>query len=490
MRNSKIEKETGVNFDYILALKSTDAGLSVEKIDIPRNEDLIEELLEMYENTHYDASDMHRRAKRAISTTGYTYPFCLGNNYYDSYIDDIAFPDFDTYQYRVTLMDKMSHIDNSLKRGYIDFAKKLQGQLNAYIKKTKEEYLKQILPYTYSSDYNNALRANFVKEKYKIFSSEIHGRFTYETIINDDLKIITRTNFCYGSSTYFQIIVTYKGIELLPYGEWVKYYYAGYNSIMRFTRQYICVRASWAYAFDFIVAFVNKAIEDPDKFVREEVLSEVNTLMDGLEEIFQMSDEEFEKRLDVKHIDEDDTRYIGISSARHANERERQYYKIKKKECAMVYKMEKISGAIHFIKNLKNISELIPEVENSINRIIELNKIIYPEVIAAIPPVNEEIVNLTRELRKIEQKYKQKEKQFDYYKKRLDNFKKELIGDGRKLQEIEQEFKEKNPQYEILAYETNELWQEQNKYLTLINDREAVKKRLTSYKELIETINN
>ena len=48
------------------------------------------------------------------------------------------------------------------------------------------------------------------------------------------------------------------------------------------------------------------------------------------------------------------------------------------------------------------------------------------------------------------------------------------------LEELENRFKENNPRYEILTKETNELWQKQNKYLTLINDRESVKKRLDS----------
>lgn len=443
----------------------------------------------MYENTYYNASDMHNRA-RAILCNGHTYSFCLGHSYYDSFIDDISFPVFDAHEYRNTLIDKKNHIANLFKRGDTDYADKLQNRLNASIKRTKEEYLKQILPYIYSSDYDHALRTNLIKEKYKIFSSEIHGRFTYETIINEDLKILTRTNFCYGSSSYFQIIVKYKDIELLPYGEWVKYYYAGYNSIMRFTRSFFCIRDSWTYALDFIVAFVNKAIKNPDEFVREDILSEVNTLMVGLEEIFQMNEDEFGTRLDVKHIDDDDDRYIGISSARHANERERQRYKIKKKECAMVYKMEKISGAIYFLNNLKRISMIIPEVENSINRIIELNKNIYPDVVAAIPPVNIEITNLTCELQKIERLYKQKYKQLEYYNKRLDNIKKRHIVTGRTFQEIEQDFKQKNPQYEILAQETNKLRQERNEYLTLINDREGIKKRLTSYKDLIEKMNS
>ena len=366
--------------------------------------------------------------------------------------------------------------------------KKLQSQLNAFIKKSKEEYLKCILQYIYSYDYSNTLRQYKVKEKYKIFSSEIHGRFAYETVVNDELKILTRTNFCYGSSSYFHIIVKYKDIELLPLSEWVKYYYAGYNSIMRYTRSYFCQRESWKYAMEFLESFVNRAIENPDEFVKNDVLLEVNGLMAGLEEIFLMTEMEFEKRLDVKHIDDDDIRYIGISSARHANDCERQNYKIKKTESAMIYKMEKISGALHFLNNLKSISTIIPEVESSISRIIELNKTIYPEIIEAIPPIELEIKNLSRELNKIKRKYNQKEQQLDYLKKRLENIKNKSFGSGKDTKQVEEKFKSNNPQFEILTKEIDELWQEQNKYLTLIHNREDVKKRLSSYKELIEKV--
>lgn len=146
---------------------------------------------------------------------------------------------------------------------------------------------------------------------------------------------------------------------------------------------------------DFLERFVNKAIENPDEFVKIDVIYEVNSLMDGLDEIFHMTDNEFEKRLEVNHIKEDEDRYIGISSARHANERDREYYKIRKSESAMIFKMEKISGALHFLNNLKSISEIIPEVNDSISRIIELNNLIYPNIIEAIPPISLEIKDLT-----------------------------------------------------------------------------------------------
>lgn len=486
MTDSKIEKEVGVNFDYILALKLDNGILSVEKIDIARHNGWIDEMIKMYEDIHCDASDMFHRAQCLIQDNGDTYPFCLGHQYYESYVDDVAFPILDTYQYRTKINECLNHITRCFQKGYTAYASRLQFKLNAEIKRTKEEYLKQILSYIYSYDYNNTLREHNFQGKDTFFSSEIHGRFTYETIVNKDLKILARTNFCYGSSTYFHIIVKYKNVELLPFGEWVKYYYAGYNSIMQYTRSYICIRDSWRYAMDFLELFVNKAIENPDEFVKKDVIYEVNSLIEGLNEIFHMTDDDFEKRLEVRHIAEDEDRYIGISSARHANEKEREYYKIRKSESAMIFKMEKISGALYFLNNLKSISAIIPEVDESINRIIELNNLIYPNIVEAIPPISLEIKNLTCELHKIEREYNQKEKRLEYYKDRLEDIKKKST--GVELCQIEQRFKEDNPQFEILTNETEKLWHEQNKLLTRINDRGGIKKRLSSYKELIEKV--
>lgn len=356
MNRLKKEKETGINFDYILALKSNEGTLSIDKIEISRQNSLIDKLFEMYESSYYDASNMHNLARNSFWSIDDIYPLCLGYSYNASYIDDITFPELNVAEYHKEINDKKFHISNCYKNGYIDYANRLQGQLNHFIKQSKEYYLKHILQYIYAYDYNNTLMQSNIQKKYKIFSSEIHGRFSYETIVNEDLKILTLTNFCYGSSSYFHIIVKYKDIELLPLSEWVKYYCAGYNSIMRYTRSYYCVRESWEHAMHFIEGFVNKAIKNPYEFVRNDVLLEVNHLMDGLEEIFHIKQDNFKKILDVNHIDDDDKRYIGISSARHANEQDRQYYKIKKSECAMIYKMEKISGAINFLNNLKKIS--------------------------------------------------------------------------------------------------------------------------------------
>ena len=486
MKDSEIEKKQGVNFDFILALKSEDGVLSVEKIDITRNDKLIDGLIEKYYNSKYDAADVYKYAKRLIPTC-YTYPLCLKYNYYDSFINDVVFPELNVYEYRKKINRQKENIAKVLKREHRKAYERLKAQFDEFVRSTKKFYLKNIVSYIYAYDYNRTLIMNSVKDKYRMFSSEIHGRFTYETVVNEDLKIVTNTNFCYGNSSYFHVIVKYKDIALLPYGEWVKYYYAGYNAIMRYTRSYPCCRESWIYAMNFIKEFVNKAINDPDEFVKKDIALEVETLMSGLEEIFKMRDVEFERLLKVQRVAEDDVRYIGVSSSRHANEQDREYYKIRKTECAMIYKMEKISGALHFLNGLKSISTIIPGVEDAINRIVDLNNSIYPDIINAIPPISQEIDNLTHEYQKIESLYKKKNIDLEPYENRLNDLKKRYVVKKFYFERILPEFMRDNPQYEILIKEANEVRRKMDEYSSLIHDRERVIKRLSSFRKLIET---
>ena len=482
--SNTIEIKEGTNFDYILAISENENGLKINKIEIIRHNTLIKNLIEKCNNDNIDVVDLDYYLKQNLTYKDKEFPFCLGHNYHDHYIDDVTFPKYDTKTFSHNISKIESQLKNAQERKLDTKVRELENKLIKYHQKEKKEYLKKALTYIYSFDYNQALKSNKVEEKYKIFSSEIHGRFSYNTDVNDDLKITTRTNFCYGSSSYFHIIVKYKDIELLPYSEWVKYYYAGYNEIMRFTRSYPCHRASWNYAMIFLVEYINNALIDPVSFINNEVMSEVNGLLLGLEEIFLLDENKFKEKLDVKHIEDDDIRYIGISSARHANESEHEYYKITPYECAMIFRMEKISGALHFLKSLNKLSDIYNDVQTVINRILELNSLIYPEVNNAIPPIELEINDLKRALQPIERTYNYKSKQVTRLEKQLERLLSKSEFSKRK--EVETLFKKRNPQFEILLKQTQSLWLDINKYQNLINNREKIANRLNSFKSLIE----
>ncbi len=480
----EIKKKEGVNFDYILTISESKENLMVNQIEIDRHNALIDNLIDMYHNTNYDVEDMDRYAKRKIIIRDQEFPFCLGHNYRDHYIDDVTFPKYNTKTYFQNISKLELQLENARKRGYDAKVRELEKKLIKYNQKEKELYLQKALTFIYSLDYNHALKSNKIEKKYKIFSSEIHGRFSYNTDVNEDLKITTRTNFCYGSSSYFHIIVKYKDIELLPYSEWVKYYYAGYNEIMRFTRSYPSHRESWHNVMKFLVRYINNALTDPDSFVKNEVMSEVNGLLSGLEEIFLLDENKLSEKLDVKHIEDDDVRYIGISSARHANESEREYYKITPNECAMIFRMEKITGALHFLKSLNKLSNIYKDIQTVINRILELNNFIYPDVNNAIPPIEQEIKDLKRVLLPIERAYNYKSKQLNRFEERLERLLSKSEFSKRK--EVETLFKKRNPQFEILLKETHNLWLKINKYQNRIDNREKIVNRLYSFKKLIE----
>lgn len=500
-----IEIGEGVNYDYILAIEDTDSVLKVVRIPICRNERLVNELIGMCDDIECDVDDMYYAVSSSMRRK-YDYPhdtplkYCFGHKYSDSYITDIKLPDLKEYKKTLASKDnaifrKKEEINNlpsnvtanipEILEAKQQKLQQLKDDRQKFISKQKQEYLKGFISLIYALDYDKTLYDNNVEQIFQAYSSDIHGHENYFSKINDDLQIKIHSNFCYGSSSRLYIIVTYKGIKLSPYSEWVKYYYAQYDEIINYTRSFVCKRSSWQHCFDFVTSFSNKAIKDPDAFVREEVLYEVNGLISGLEEIFNMNDSFFINELNVSHIAEDDDRYIGISSARHANKHDQNRYTIKPSECSMIFRMEKICEALYFLTGLQKLSAIYDEVQIAIDRIIEMNRQIAPEVDKALPPIKPEIEALKRLHRIVEKEWKAKEKQLSRLYEQLN---KRLSATYLQPQknDIEIQFKQTHPLFEKLKVEVEKLSREVCELEQKIENRENLKKRLESYQELIK----
>ncbi|MDE5608501.1 MAG: hypothetical protein K2I64_06175 [Muribaculaceae bacterium] len=494
------KKRTGVNYDFILSLQNENGKIIVVKYPIIRHSNEIARAIEYLNDENADASDIYNALHRCLFA--HEYDYCLNHEYSDSNIAPIKVS-FYNYEYASNLNTKITSLIESKVRQLSQEEKNNRNklleirqlawkQMYRQIRKDKEQFLNMALPYVYANDYEDTLILNRIKERSIVFSHERHGddrhkkykENSIEHKVNNDISIKVETNFCYGMSSYFHVIVIYKGIALLPYSEWVKYFYARYNCIMRYTRTYRCIRESWIYALNFLEGFINKAIENPDEFVKEDILSEVNGLMVGLEEIFRLNNDEFEKRLDIRHLDEDDDRYIGISSARHATEQEREDYKIKKSECAMIYKIEKISGALYFLDNLRKLKEIYSEISDVIERIIEMNRVILPDVEKAIPPIKEEINELNNKIDTLKNHLKSYENAFE----RLDKQLYQLLDRAKTKEErnkIEENYKQRNPRYEELRKIINDLYSNIYSLKKNIKEREKIQKNLLDYKTLI-----
>ena len=492
--------KNGVNYDYIVALINRGDKVAVEKFAINRHYQEMARALELLEDKTADACDVYNAISKCLFSNLYTY--CLAHEYTDSYISPINPVDFDYFNYRKLLNEAIElRVANKLKRlpkdaqnnrRKIEEAHKSAWEDLYYkIYKRKKILVDAALPYIYAYDYENALINYNIAENSIIFSHERRGdqrnnKFRENNIehkINDDISVKISTNFCFGSSSYFHVTVIYKGIALLPYSVWVRYYYAGYSQLLGCTRSYQRNRENWLNCMNFLEKFINSALKDPDSFIHDEVMYEVNGLIERLEEIFSYDEEKFKNELSVKESPGDE-RYIGIINAWHALERDEQQYKIAPKEISMIYKMEKISGALRFLDSLRKIKEIYAEVSDVIERIIEMNRLIYPQVEAAIPPIEQEIKKLNSELLPLVRRLNSCELSFDRIDNKLQIRLKRVFDEEEKIK-IKEVFEKNNPKYIKLRDLIDNLRSKKVDLENKIRKREEALTKLNSYKSLI-----
>lgn len=496
----ELKKRTGVNYDYILALQKDGERVKVVKYPIKRHNREIDLAIERYEDESCDADDVYLAVWRCLYSDSYSY--CLAHEYTSTYIDDIKPVKFDASEYRTTLREIIKREVN-YKLKWLSNAEKINPEtikaiecevrkrLYPKIKKSKEILLSASLAYIYALDYDDALTSNKIEQDCIVYSSERHGDgrdrnkigYHAEHKINDDLSVRVETNFCYGSSTYFSVVVTYKGIDLLPYSVWVHYYYAGFVHLLKYTRSYVRERNSWHMCMNFLETFINSAIDSPENFIHNEVMREVNGLIDGLHRIFNLNQEDFDKEIKVKERPGDE-RYIGILGARYANESDENKYVITAQEVSMIYRMEKVSGALRFLDSLRKIKEIYSEVSDAIDKIIEMNQQLYPEVESAIPPVENEIKKLNEELAPLNRRLNVCEVSYEKLQKKLDR---NLLNvtDSEKIKEIKERFDKFNPSYQKLSEEIDLLRLKINELNNKVFKREAVLRSLNQFKSLI-----
>ena len=496
----ELKKRTGVNYDYILGLKMDGVRVKVVKYPIARHNKEIDLAIERYENEIYGADDVYNAVWGCLFSR--SYPYCLAHEYTNTYIKEIQPVNFDVREYRKLLQDlitrevnyKLRWLSNSERTSrdrISEIESEVRKRIYPEIKKIKENLLNQALAYIYAYDYDNTLNSNNIEQECIVYSSERHGDgrgknkigYHSEHKINDDLSVIVKTNFCYGGSTYFSVVVKYKDIELLPYSVWVHYYYAGYAHLLKYTRSYKHNRNSWHECLNFLETFINSAIDNPENFIHSEVMHEVNGLMEGLKKIFTQTVKDFEKDIKIKERPGDE-RYIGILGVRYATEADETEYTITPNEISMIYRMEKISGALRFLDSLRKIKEIYCEVSDAFDEIIIMNKKIYPEVQSAIPPVENEIKKLNKELSPYNKRLNLCELRYKKLQDKLNNSLKNIY-DTNKIKEITERFERFNPSYKQLESEIKLLQEKVNLLTTKIYKREAVLKRLNQYKSLI-----
>ena len=137
-----------------------------------------------------------------------------------------------------------------------------------------------------------------------VYSHRISGWSNPEYKITDNLRQQVKTNFGYGSVSYFYSLITFKNIQITPFSEWIDYRYSNFSEVIRYTRSFrsrVLVldrnnkpwyyktkidNSYWHNAIEFTKNAANLSLTNEEEFVEKYIISECENLVNGLEKFY------------------------------------------------------------------------------------------------------------------------------------------------------------------------------------------------------------
>lgn len=385
-----------INKDYIgVVSELANKKMSYTQVLIEnKHKGLISILNDMIDNPNKTVLDLQTHFTKEFRQADHQefYNFCYPYAYNSSYIGGIHYPKIYSYdEYKTAISDYKISLQSRNVQGNIELMVKTE------ICNKKKSFYNQVNRYISAYYFSKKLLELKSNPANKMFSSEAIGWTNYQYKVNDDIIVTVKSNFGYGGSSYFFVNLTYKGIDILPYSDSVKYYHAKMVDLIRYTRLYCTERKSWNIALDFVTETVNDAVQDEASFVQKWIVNEVEEMMRNLETLARDPKYIFDmamKNTDVK----------GLSSVRIISNSEIKLFKIYQRESLIAFQAEKISNSLLLLEKLKALAPIYSKVTESIDRIIEINTDLFPQFQKAISDIEKEIDKRTKDLDNDEEK--------------------------------------------------------------------------------------
>lgn len=225
-----------------------------------------------------------------------------------------------------------------------------------------------------------------LKERYPnklIAHSHRHGGWkSFEWQFNEDIKFVINTNFGFGSNSYFEQSVFYKGLKLAPYSKLVKYRYANFISITSHTYSYEFIYSEWSKLISDSLEFYNAIVENKENHIFLWLTQHLDKMVNELERYINASYCYFDNIIRENNW--------GSISYRTSSERV-------EGDDFWIAKSNKISEALLFIDNIKNLPIQV-NPEKYINRIHQINKKFLPLLESKIESLKNDATQLQEKI--------------------------------------------------------------------------------------------
>lgn len=494
INKKKISYTMNINIDYIAVIKENEGILEYCEEGIAQNQTLNEELEKMREDTNltiWNIWDEYLKRFKTESDKDF-YHYLIAP--YDSAIFDDSDYCFQNPKFFMMNYQKdYSSYELSLKENEPKLSEeKIKEKIETWKKNRRATLLNKIKYYIYARNYYMKALVLKSDEKVKMYSIGRRGWEEFEYKVSDDISISVSTNFGYGDSSYFICIMRYKNILIIPYSKIIRYYYANGTDIIHCTRHYYPDKKNWEPLLKFVAEAANMAKLDTERFIKHWILDELKEMKKGLELILKKPYEVLQNFLYEKEtvISEDGL----YESVKIKYDKDAKEYKILPHEKTMVFKAEKITGALLFLDNLKSLKEVSLTVDEFIDSIIKLCNTIQPEIEKYITSLCKDIKNIQEKIENISIKIN--EINNSTYFVRLEKIMKKMVT-GLTSKELEKLSKEEiepivnTPEYQKLKYEKIDLENIRNSLCRDKSLRQNFLETLRNCKIRIEThINN
>ena len=505
-----------LNVDLINVLNEINGTLKFDQVAIEqRGCEIIEKLEQMLENENQSVLDMQSHFTRAYEKKDdyrmphgnklkSKYNYCYPNSYKSSFIEGIEYPKiFSFNEYMEHLKEHRNLFTEELKAKYekklknreitrtdyneyiADIPNEVEKKITELISSLKLNFYKTAKRYVQADNFYRSMQEVSSDNSCKMVSTETIGFTTYEYQINDDIEFVVKTNFGFGHASYFFVNLRYKGIDILPYSDYVKYYFARMADFVRYTRLYDVQRDSWNIAFSFVEQTGNMAITTPKKFIHVWIQNECEEMMAGLRAINQKPEQSL-KHMISKFGHNEENQFDHSICLRNVRQAEVDSYMVYPHEMTIAYRVEKVTGALLLLEKMKALTSLYSTVIEHINEIKEMNK-------GLLPDIEKNMASMMNEIKKKESLLKKEDAKLIALEEAnaswYDEFNPRKYTSAFMVPRIDW-FLSKNPKYRDAYNEISVQADVVRKIKEDIEQRMNFYKKLESGKELIQSIDN
>lgn len=117
------------------------------------------------------------------------------------------------------------------------------------------------------------------------FSHRYGGWTCLKWKFNEDICFHISTNFGYGCSSYFYLIVKYKDTTLTPYEDYIRYRFADASQLVRYTETYGVEESSWRRVMEDALAFYNAVVFKKDLYIFNWITRHLESMTSGIEKL-------------------------------------------------------------------------------------------------------------------------------------------------------------------------------------------------------------